>query len=377
MDTNFRAGDGRWRSLFRPKGTKVWYARLQRSGKDIVKSTHATELPAAKKRATQIVDEILRGDVIDMNATFDDLVKRFEATRGDRHKNDGVMSTRLRATFGKGPGEPAAGMQLKARQVRPGDLQTWLTTQAHQGSAKGNPWKGRTFNHYRLWLKQIFELAVADRLITHDENPFASKMIKRRRLDPVTRNIPTPEQFAAIIAEVRANHPYNEGHTPRGPELADFLEFLGLAGVGQAEAVALRKCHVLENKMRFIRRKTGVPFEVPIYSWLAPLLQRRLAMTANPQDVLFHNGDAGRALSAACDRLGLTHFTQRGLRAMLIKRLYDSGVPIKRIAQWQGHRDGGKLIMEVYTEVFSDLDDAAEEADLARVGGAVSIPIAA
>jgi len=43
-------------------------------------------------------------------------------------------------------------------------------------------------------------------------------------------------------------------------------------------------------------------------------------------------------------------------------------VPVKRIALWQRHRDGGRLIQEVYTEVFCDTDKAAEQADLAKVG---------
>jgi integrase len=82
---------------------------------------------------------------------------------------------------------------------------------------------------------------------------------------------------------------------------------------------------------------------------------------------------AHRHLSRACDRLGYKHFTQRGLRAMLIKRLYDAGVPVKRIAAWQGHSDGGALIQNVYTEVFCDNDAAAEAADLAKVGGSISL----
>jgi hypothetical protein len=78
--------------------------------------------------------------------------------------------------------------------------------------------------------------------------------------------------------------------------------------------------------------------------------------------------EAGKKLRHACRRLKLKRFKQRELLAMLIKRLYDAGVPVKRNALCQGHRDGGRLIQEVYTEVFCDTDKAAEEADLAKVG---------
>jgi len=51
-----------------------------------------------------------------------------------------------------------------------------------------------------------------------------------------------------------------------------------------------------------------------------------------------------------------------------IRELYEAGVDTKTIAKWQGHQDGGKLIMEIYTEVFSSKDDAYEAQQLAKLG---------
>jgi len=39
---------------------------------------------------------------------------------------------------------------------------------------------------------------------------------------------------------------------------------------------------------------------------------------------------------------------------------------VKTIARWQGHRDGGKLIMEIYTEIFRS-DDKYDAEQLAKV----------
>jgi integrase len=233
------------------------------------------------------------------------------------------------------------------------------------GQAKKRSWKNRTYNHYRLWLWQIFDFAVDNKLMAESENPFRTKKIKRRRPEAVLRRIPTTEQFEEIVEQVRKTD---------GEDYADFVEFLGSAGVGQAEAAGL-EWPAIGAKIRFVRRKTGIVFEVPIYQWLAPLLLRLQAKRASKH--VFNVSDAGKALRRACDALRFDRFTQRGLRAMLIKRLYDEGVPVKRIAQWQGHQDGGKLIQEIYTEVFSDNDAAAEEADLAKVGGAVDLTSAA
>jgi len=52
---------------------------------------------------------------------------------------------------------------------------------------------------------------------------------------------------------------------------------------------------------------------------------------------------------------------------VLIRRLWQSGVDYKLIAKWQGHQDGGKLILDTYTEVFSADDAEYETAQLARI----------
>ena len=130
----------------------------------------------------------------------------------------------------------------------------------------------------------------------------------------------------------------------------------------------MKWCDIGTDKISFVRQKTKRSFQVPIYPWLRPLvgkLQQVRRKDANDESCVFSIRNAGKALENACKRLEYPHFTQRNLRAMCIKYLYDAGVPIKRIALWQGHSDGGKLIQEIYTEVFCDTDAAAETADLA------------
>jgi len=43
---------------------------------------------------------------------------------------------------------------------------------------------------------------------------------------------------------------------------------------------------------------------------------------------------------------------------------------VKVIAQWQGHSDGGKLIMTTYTEVFGSNAESYERAQLAKAAAA-------
>ena len=56
-------------------------------------------------------------------------------------------------------------------------------------------------------------------------------------------------------------------------------------------------------------------------------------------------------LAAACKRLGLPAYSQRALRRTFITRCIEKGIDVKVIAQWQGHQDGGKLILGTYSHV--------------------------
>src|SRR5208282_2505257 len=118
-----------------------------------------------------------------------------------------------------------------------------------------------------------------------------------------------------------------------------------------------------------LRQKTQERFQVPIFEWLKPLLERLEKNYSTPpasSTNVFKIKDAKKALAAACKRLGIHKFTQRNIRASLIRRLWQSGVDRKLISNWQGHQDGGKLIMNTYTEVFGDNDADYIKSELAK-----------
>ncbi len=93
-------------------------------------------------------------------------------------------------------------------------------------------WRGRTQIRYRLFMSQMFAYATIDNLIK--VNPFVAGSIPRRKKQDVKRPIPSQSQFQAIIDNVRSQKCATHHET------ADFLEFEGLVGVGQAEAAELR-----------------------------------------------------------------------------------------------------------------------------------------
>lgn len=141
----------------------------------------------------------------------------------------------------------------------------------------------------------------------HDKMIIESPVVRlkkgwKRPQKPV-RMVPTQQQFEALVASIGAQEQNGEAE-----ESADFVEFVGLAGLGQAEAssTTLEDVDWARARIRVRRRKTGELFYVPIY-------------------------------------------------------------PHLKIAKWQGHQDGGKLILDSYTEVSGAKDEAYEKIQLAKI----------
>ena len=47
----------------------------------------------------------------------------------------------------------------------------------------------------------------------------------------------------------------------------------------------------------------------------------------------------------------------------------------KYIAEWQGHQDGGQLILDTYTQVFGSDDEEYVRGQLAKIGGVAAVPV--
>lgn len=117
-------------------------------------------------------------------------------------------------------------------------------------------------------VKEVFEMALRDNAISRSPAAHLSSV----KLDKPIRKTPTFEEFKAIVADIRAQR-FNAD----AEESADFVEFLGLAGLGQAEAAALRKSDIDWERLTIttFRHKTKSGFAIPLYPQLNALLQRR------------------------------------------------------------------------------------------------------
>jgi site-specific recombinase XerD len=317
-------------SLYRYSSNRVYYARFKVGGKEIKRSLGTTDPTLARRNLAALKDELRQIDRSQGRMTLAELADRYLGTI--QHQKPKTVE---RKTFivGRIKSDWPTGKLTQVGKIRPSDVDLWLS-RYHFGSASRNL--------FIECIKAIFALAIRDRIIA--DSP-AAHLRYAKREKPI-RPTPSYDQFKAIIADVRAQ-PFNAD----AQNSADFLEFLGLAGVGQAEA-ALRRSDIdfATGQIITFRHKTSTGFAIPIYPQVKPLLERLCEGKSNG-DHIFKVRDAKKALAGACRRLGYPPFSQRSLRRMFITRAIEKGIDVKVIAQWQGHRDGGKLILDTYSHV--------------------------
>jgi integrase len=201
-------------------------------------------------------------------------------------------------------------------------------------------------------LRAALRLAVDDGIIYR--SPLEG--VKEKKLSRPIRATPTFQEFQFIVDSIRNQRLSDTAH-----ESADYVEFMGLAGVGQAEASSLAWGDVNFDRGQMItyRHKTKQGFAVPIYPQVLPLLQKRLKLafasnggkSPSPTKKIFSVQDAKKAIEGACSRLGMARYSSRSFRRLFITMAIERGVDVKVIAEWQGHRDGGKLILDTYSHV--------------------------
>lgn len=341
--------------LYRHAVSDRYYGVKKIKGKRRERSLETTDRKIAERRLKEWIASLEKVDGEMEKTTLGQLRASFVAVnKGKSDSSQCINEGVLREFSTWWP----HGLDFQVRNIRPSHLEEWLAIQERR-------LKNTTYNRYAGVLKQMFELAVKDRIIA--ESPFDRVATRWKKPQTPVRRVPTVEQFEAIVTDIRS-----QKFSRHARATADFLEFLGLAGLGQAEASSLMWHNVdfEKNCMSVRRHKTDVRFSVPIYPHLSPLMERLKAEAgakATPTALVFKIKDAKKALTGACERLGLPHFSQRNLRQCLIMRLWKLSVDKKLIAKWQGHQDGGQLILDTYTEVFGSDDAEYERLQLAKL----------
>jgi integrase len=318
--------------LYRYAPTGKFYARFSRHGIEYRRSLGTSDKETAKRELTALLRiETLRNPN-ERAITLARLVDRYLETIQNQARHTIVQKKGICARIKR---DWKGGSDVLVRKILPSQLEAFIARRG-LGASQGNA--------FATVFRQIFDLAVTDKAITDSPARGALKWQKRKDPDRLT---PDAQQFAAVIADVRAQ-PFNRDADDSG----DFLEAMGLLGLGQAElsALARRDVHFERRRIRVYRRKTSKSFEIPIYPQARALLER--LCSGKRQEVrIFAISDAKKALANSCARLGFPPFTQRSLRRFFITNALERGVDVQTIARWQGHSDGGKLILDTYGHV--------------------------
>ncbi|MEI9896720.1 MAG: tyrosine-type recombinase/integrase [Chthoniobacter sp.] len=352
-------------NLYRNPDSGIYYGRRKIDGRPQLHCLETADRKTADNKLAEWLGDARRVNPVVSRSTLDELLGRFEASRVHCEDATKVAEEGFTKSF-----RAFFDCQRRAGSVRGSELKTFVNQLASTREYSAN-----TYNRLCLFVRQLFELAKSDGMTA--ENLYALSGLKYKTVHRPPPAIPTLEQFEKILAEVRA-----QKKNRKGMASADLLEFEGRAGLGQAEAGELRWTDIdlkggSMGEMRIQRVKTGKYFTVPLYPKLRPLLERmrteaeqralKDGQDFDPKNRVFIIDNARKALTNACARLKFPDFSQRNLRQMFILEAYRAGVDVKTIAKWQGHQDGGKLIMDTYTEVFGADQQDFEKKQLAKL----------
>ena len=247
-----------------------FYVMGKMRSKQIKQRLKVRDLAESRRKLREFKTDQAKIDPEAGRISVDALCDRFTATMSAQApktiKRKGDIVKRIRAKW--------EGVQ--ARSVKKSEVLTWLA------SFKFGP---PSYNLHLQTVRAVFRLAVDDRLIAG--NPVDG--IKQKKLDRPIRQTPTLAEYQNVVDSIRA-----QKFSDTAKESADYVEFLGLAGLGQAEASALswRDVCFERDQIIVLRHKTRQGFAVPIFPQLRPLLERRYAEAQAANDGKFPSPDA-------------------------------------------------------------------------------------
>ncbi|MBA3386064.1 MAG: hypothetical protein H0T95_05500, partial [Chthoniobacterales bacterium] len=276
--------------LYRYLPNGVYYARLKSSGKEIRRSLRTADQALAKRNLAALRAEQEHIDRSKGKLTLREICETYRKTI--QHQKPKTIE-RKTLILGRLKTQWPSGSQTQVAKIKPSDVRLWLSRYNFGAVSR---------NLHLACLKDVLQMAVDDGVMA--SSPAAK--VEAMKLDKPIRTTPRFEDFKMIVADIRS-----QKFNADAGESADFVEFLGHAGLGQAEATALRWSDVDWERERIItfRHKTKSGFAIPLYPQLRPVLQRRYAERKG--DRVFDISNAKKAISAACKRLGLPAYSHR------------------------------------------------------------------
>ena len=245
--------------LYRYQPNGIYYARFKREGKQIWESLKTTDKTFAARKLRARKNELENVNPAAGRITVEELCERYLKTI--LHQKPKTIEAKKNVVNQMGAkGDWPEFKTRHVKDVKPSDVQTFLSLQGKRLSKA-------SYNQYVQVVRDIFKLALDDRIVAI--SPAAGvKLVKR---DKPIRLTPSIGQFQQIVESIRT-----QKFADTAKESADFLEFMGLAGLGQAEVSSLAWGEICfeRREITTFRHKTSQGFVIPIYPQLLPLLER-------------------------------------------------------------------------------------------------------
>lgn len=361
-------------NLRRRATSGVYYGFAKRKGKQKSVSFKTTDQATAKRLLKDWLGELDRQASEDAaNITFEELAAQWtEADGGDLK----ASSRTRRAACVKNITPAFHG--LKIRHITAKHCDDWKSARLKDEISAA------TLKKEIETMRGAFRYATERGLIMRDP----SALLKKPRVRNKVPNVPTREQFAALIDAIRAE---KQGKGRDGANLVELCAYSGMR-VGEATALRWRDVDFANGVFTVTGGERGTKNHeqriVPIFPELLELLHRiqREQGTAAPGDLVVNIASAKKCIETACRKLNLPHFTHHSMRHAFGSSAMELEINPKAAAEWIGHKDGGALLLKSYAhlrmshskeqakKLFVGVNPPAPAAPL-PLGNADSVPI--
>ncbi len=322
-----------------------YYARFYLDGKEIWKSLKTDHFTIAESRLAEALKEHRqqRGKESSRSSskmTFGDAGKlhleRIEESVTLKKRTKIYWKATYDAMMKSWP-ELAA---MEVRKVTNALCRKWAAGYAKKTSAA-------RYNNSLSLLKHVLDMAIECGVIY--SNPATG--LDRRTVHSKKLELPTLDQFAKFIGEMRS------AHSRDSQNCADFAEGLAYTGCRKSEAgliewqdLDFQTGEIVVKGDPIERTKNGDIRRVPMIPGARKLFERMRAERPDEGRTteVFKVRECEKSMTRAAKKIGMMRVTHHDLRHFFATVCIESGVDIPTVSRWLGHKDGGALAMKTY-----------------------------
>lgn len=234
--------------LYRNTSSHVYTAHFRVNGQVVKEGLKTTDPASAKRKLADLRTERENLDAKAGKQTLREITELHLRLQGKQSKSSITKKNGIAKTiFASWPD----GCDKPAREIKKSEVEEWLLLHTKE-------LRNSTRNEWLFFIKGVFKRAVEDGVIA--KSP--AEGIKRDPRQAIERLTPTIEEFRAIVDSIRATK-----ENRRHEQNADFVEFMGLSGLGNGEvaALAVRDVNLTRKQIRIERQKTDTEFHIPIF----------------------------------------------------------------------------------------------------------------